>query len=213
MVIGSASARSAERFTAVIVNGREVEPARLLARAISWIGHPLVFVTISVALVVGTQLAAAAAWPVLLALLLSVIVPTAILLVAGVRSGRWQDADVSVREERKRFYPWAISISAAGVAIMWLLKAPAFIIRGGAVTFGLFVIAALLNLRFKISLHALFAVYCAVILFRISVIYGSVASILAGLVFWSRLFLGRHSPGETLAGSLLGLSGGLVSAW
>ena len=94
------------------------------ARFISWIGHPLVFVAASVAVVVGTQLGLHAGLPILLALLLSTLVPTAILLLSGVRSGRWSDTDVSVRKERQRFFPWAVPFSVAGVVAMWWLHAP-----------------------------------------------------------------------------------------
>jgi membrane-associated phospholipid phosphatase len=187
--------------------------AAQFARTISWIGHPLVFVTISVAIVVTTQLASRAAIPILVALFLSVIVPTAILLVAGVRSGRWQDADVSVREERKRFYPWAIPFSALGALITWLIRAPFFVVRGGLVTLALFVVAAITNFWLKISLHTLFAAYCTVILFRISAVCGTIALILAVLVSWSRLFLSRHTLVEVVAGVGLGLGGGIVAAW
>src|SRR5437762_11375232 len=95
--------------------------AAQLARTISWIGHPLIFVSISVSIVVVTQLVSSAALPILAALFLSVILPTAVLLFAGVRAGRWRDADVSVREERKRFYPWAMIFSALGTLITWLI--------------------------------------------------------------------------------------------
>ena len=141
------------------------------------------------------------------------VVPTAILLVAGVRSGRWQDADVSVREERKRFYPWAIPFSALGTLVTWLIRAPFFVVRGGLVTLALFVVAAITNFWLKISLHTLFASYCTVILFRINTLCGTVALIFAGLVFWSRLFLSRHTFVEVLAGVGLGISGGIIAAW
>jgi hypothetical protein len=190
-----------------------VKPAARFARAVSWIGHPLVFVTISVGIVVTTQLTSSAAVPILAALLLSVVVPTAVLLVAGVRSGRWQDADVSVREERKRFYPWAIPFSALGTLVTWLIRAPFFVVRGGLVTLALFVVAAITNFWLKISLHTLFASYCTVILFRINTLCGTVALIFAGLVFWSRLFLSRHTFVEVLAGVGLGISGGIIAAW
>jgi hypothetical protein len=190
-----------------------VKSAARFARAVSWIGHPLVFVTISVGIVVTTQLTSSAAVPILAALLLSVVVPTAILLVAGVRSGRWQDADVSVREERKRFYPWAIPFSALGTLVTWLIRAPFFVVRGGLVTLALLVVAAITNFWLKISLHTLFASYCTVILFRINTLSGTVALIFAGLVFWSRLFLSRHTFLEVLAGVGLGISGGIIAAW
>src|SRR6266403_3666752 len=161
------------------------------ARLISWIGHPLVFVLASVAVVVGTQLGPRTGLPILLALLLSTLVPTAILLLSGVRSGRWSDADVSVRKERQRFFPWAVPFSLAGVIAMWWLQAPRYIIRGALVTLALFVVSWIVNCRLKLSLHALFAFYCAIILFRIGPMWGAIAFMLAVLVAWSRLFLRR----------------------
>src|SRR5438477_12153911 len=93
------------------------------ARLISWIGHPLVFVLASVAVVVGIQLGPRTGLPILLALLLSTLVPTAILLLSAVRSGRWSDADVSVGRERQRLFPLAFPFSLAGVSVMWWLQA------------------------------------------------------------------------------------------
>src|SRR5437763_5838304 len=134
------------------------------ARLISWIGHPLVFVSASVAVVVGTQLGPRTGLPILLALLLGTLIPTAILLLSGVRSGRWSDADVSVRKERQHFFPWAVPFSLAGVLVMYLIHAPAYIIRGGAITLALFLASWIINCFLKLSLHALFAFYCAMIL-------------------------------------------------
>ena len=184
-----------------------------LARLVSWIGHPLVFVLASVAVVVGTQLSPRTGLPILLALLLSTLVPTAILLLSGVRSGRWSDADVSVRKERQRFFPWAVPFSLVGVIAMWWSQAPSYIIRGGMVTLGLFLVSWLANFRLKLSLHALFAFYCAIILFRIGLIYGAIAFVLAILVAWSRLFLRRHTRIELIVGIVLCLMGGFVAGW
>src|SRR5437762_9372522 len=183
------------------------------ARLISWIGHPLVFVLASVAVVVGTQLGPRTGLPILLALLFSTLVPTAILLLSGVRSGRWSDADVSVRKERQRFFPWAVPFSLAGVIAMWWLQAPSYIIRGGMVTLALFLVSWMVNLGLKLSLHALFAFYCAIILFRIGLIWGAIALVLAVLVAWSRLFLRRHTRIELITGIALGLMGGFVAGW
>ena len=183
------------------------------ARIISWIGHPLVFVTISVAIVLATQLASQTAIPLFGIMLLAVIAPMGVLLFIGIRSGRWKDADVSVRSERKRFYPIAIPLSAAGTVVMWLAGAPRGILRGGVITLCLLAIAALINLWFKISFHALLAAFCTVVLFRVSVGCGAVALVLAALVCWSRLVLARHTVSEIVAGFALGASGGMVTAW
>jgi hypothetical protein len=187
--------------------------ARRLAVIVSWIGHPLVFVTISVGIVVTTQLASRAAIPLVVALFLSVIAPTGLLLFLGVRSGRWGDVDVSVREERKRFYPIAIPLSAFGTIVMWLANAPRYVLRGGVVTLLLLTAAAITNHWLKISLHTLFATYCTVILFRVNIFCGSAGLILAALVFWSRLVLSRHTISENIAGVALGAVGGIATAW
>jgi hypothetical protein len=187
--------------------------ARRIATIVSWAGHPLVFVTVSVGIVLATQLASPRAIGLIGALFLAVIAPTGVLLFVGVRSGRWRDADVSVREERKRFYPIAIPLSALGTIVMWLANAPRYILRGGVITLLLLIAAAITNHWSKISLHTLFATYCTVILFRVNLFCGSAALILAGLVFWSRLFLSRHTISENISGVALGAVGGIATAW
>jgi hypothetical protein len=187
--------------------------ARRIATIVSWVGHPLVFVTISVGIVLATQLASRRAIGLIGALFLAVIAPTGLLLFFGVRSGRWGDADVSVREERKRFYPIAIPLSALGTMMMWLANAPSYILRGGVITLLLLMSAAIINHWSKISLHTLFATYCSVILFRVNLFCGSAALILAALVFWSRLFLSRHTISENISGVALGVVGGIATAW
>jgi hypothetical protein len=184
------------------------------ARMISWVGHPLVFVTATVGVIVSRRLANRAGFSVLLALLVAVVLPTILLLFRGVRSGRWSDADVSVWTERARFYPPAIVISSFGLSTLFFLHAPPFISRGAFITLGLIVVAALLNFCIKLSLHALFAFYCAFILLRIHWAAGALAFVLAFLVFWSRLYLRRHGAAEMLVGAALGLMGGLaVALW
>ena len=185
----------------------------VLARWVSWIGHPLVFISLSIAVIIILRLANRAGLALLLTLLVTLILPMAVLLFWGARTGRWSDADVSIRAERVRFYLRAIPISAIAVIALWLLRAPALALRGAVVTLFLLVMAALINFRIKLSLHALFAFYSAIILFVVHPVVGAIAFALAFLVFWSRLYLGRHDLLETLVGASLGLLGGLVTAW
>jgi hypothetical protein len=190
----------------------DLKPVAVLARCVSWIGHPLVFISLSVAIIVVLRLANRAGVALLLTLLATVILPMTLLLFRGARSGRWSDADVSIHAERVRFYPRAIAISAMAVIGLWLLRAPAFALRGASVTLLLLIVAALVNFRVKLSLHALFAFYCAIILFVVQPVVGAFAFALALLVFWSRLYLRRHDLLEMLVGASLGLLGGLVTA-
>ena len=191
----------------------DLKRAVVFARWVSWIGHPLVFISLSVAIIIVLRLASRAGLALFLTLLATLILPMALLLFLGTRSGRWSDTDVSIRAERVRFYPCAIPISAMAVIALWLLRAPALALRGAVVTLFLLVMAALINFRIKLSLHALFAFYSAIILFVVHPVVGAIAFALAFLVFWSRLYLGRHDLLETLVGASLGLLGGLVTAW
>jgi len=190
----------------------DLKPVVVLARCVSWIGHPLVFISLSVAIIIILRLANRAGLALLLTLLVTLILPMGLLLLWGARTGRWSDADVSIRSERVRFYPRAIPILAVAVIALWLLRAPAMALRGAVVTLFLLLVAALVNFRIKLSLHALFAFYSAIILFVVHPVVGAVAFALAFLVFWSRLYLGRHDLLETLIGASLGLLGGLVTA-
>jgi hypothetical protein len=190
----------------------DLKPVVVLARCVSWIGHPLVFISLSVAIIIILRLANRAGLALLLTLLVTLILPMAFLLFWGARTGRWSDADVSIRSERVRFYPRAISISAMAAIALWLLRAPDMALRGAVVTLFLLLVAALVNFRIKLSLHALFAFYSAIILFVVHPVVGAIAFALAFLVFWSRLYLRRHDLLETLVGASLGLLGGLVTA-
>jgi hypothetical protein len=191
----------------------DLKATAVFARWVSWIGHPLVFITLSVGIIIALRLANRAGLTLSLTLLATVILPMALLLFRGFKSGRWSDPDVSIRAERVRFYPWAISISGVAVIVLLVLPAPAFASRGAAMTLLLLILAALINFRIKLSLHALFAFYSAIILFVVNPLVGAVAFALALLVFWSRLYLRRHDLLETLVGTFLGLLGGLVTAW
>ena len=188
-------------------------PTAIFARWVSWIGHPLVFITLSLGIIIGLRLANRAGLALLLTLLATVILPMGLLLFRRFQSGRWSDPDVSIRAERVQFYPRAILISVVAAIVLLLLHAPVFALRGATITSLLLIIAALINFRIKLSLHALFAFYSAIILFVVNPIAGAIAFTLAALVFWSRLYLKRHDLSETLVGTFLGLLGGLATAW
>ena len=189
------------------------KPTIVFARWVSWIGHPLVFISLSVGIIIALRFANRAGLALSLTLLATVILPMALLLFRGFQSGRWSDPDVSIHAERVRFYPRAISISAVAVIVLLLFRAPGFALRGATMTLFLLIMAALINLRMKLSLHALFAFYSAVILSVVNPVVGAVAFALALLVFWSRLYLKRHDLLEMLVGAFLGLLGGLATSW
>ncbi len=86
----------------------DLKPTVVFARWVSWIGHPLVFISLSVGIIIALRLTNRAGLALSLTLLATVILPMALLLFRGFQSGRWSDLDVSIRAERVRFYPRAV---------------------------------------------------------------------------------------------------------
>jgi hypothetical protein len=98
----------------------DLKPTVVFARWVSWIGHPLVFISLSLGIIIALRLANSAGLALSLTLLATVILPMALLHFRGFQSGRWSDLDVSIRAERVRFYPRAISISTVAEIVLLL---------------------------------------------------------------------------------------------
>jgi uncharacterized membrane protein len=61
----------------------DLNPTVVFARWVSWIGHPLVFISLSVGIIIALRLANRAGLALSLALLATVILPMALLLFRG----------------------------------------------------------------------------------------------------------------------------------
>lgn len=141
--------------------------------------------------------------------LLAAIGPMLWVISRRVRAGQWTDHDVSVREERNRFYPVALAVAALTLLLLIGVRPPRDVIAGTVAILALVGLASIVNLFLKISLHTGFAVFTAVALLPGSPWAGGAAALVAAAVAWSRLELKRHTPAEILGGALLG---GMVGA-
>ena len=61
----------------------DLKPVFVLARCVSWIGHPLVFISLSVAIIIILRLANRAGLALLLTLLVTLILPMATFTFLG----------------------------------------------------------------------------------------------------------------------------------
>lgn len=183
-----------------------------LARWISILGHPFVLIPLMVAAVTVGWLPPRQVVLVVGIVVLGSVVPMLLLMARRVRSGAWTNYDVSVREQRRGMYPAALVIAGTTVLLLAATGAPPPILRGVLSTLLLIAIAAVVNLRLKISLHTAFAMYTAVVLFPTSRGLGAGLLVLTLAIAWSRLKLGRHTLSEVIGGALLGavVGGGLV---
>jgi membrane-associated phospholipid phosphatase len=123
------------------------------------------------------------------------------LLVVAVAAGRVRNLDLDLRHER----PWpmliALAITVVGLTVLWVLGAPHLLIILLMATLIGGVVALLITLRWKISIHAGGAAGAATVM---AMLYGVQAlPLLLGvaLIGWSRVVLGKHTWPQVVAGA------------
>src|SRR5215210_6132761 len=179
-----------------------------VARWISILGHPFILIPALVAAVTVRRMP-----PERVALIVGIVVlvsvaPMLLLMARQVRSGAWTNYDVSVREQRGGMYPAALVIATATALILAWAQVPWPILQGVLAILLLIGIAALVNLRLKISLHTAFAMFTAVALWPSRGLAAG-GLVLALAIAWSRLEMGLHTLPEVIGGALLGAAVGI----
>jgi membrane-associated phospholipid phosphatase len=132
------------------------------------------------------------------------VLPYAIML-RGVRRGRLSDKNIGLREERVRFGVAAITSILIGLAVLAVFNAPAEMVALlAAIAVGV-ACGWVITLWWKISAHAAIAAAAATVLM---LVFGApllAAWPLVGVIAWSRVQVGDHTPAQVLAGIALGL--------
>jgi membrane-associated phospholipid phosphatase len=178
----------------------------VFAAWISRVFHPFVISPImlmTIQLLTGHALVESIGWTVFTIIVL--ILPTLLFVIHHVRRGRYEDIDVSLRQDRYLLYGLAGGCFLLLIALLWLLAAPTLVQVTLQAALVAFIIAALLN-RFvgKVSLHMLAIGGCTALLYLISWPLAVVMATMSLLVGWSRLYLTRHTLPEIVLGWLVG---------
>lgn len=176
---------------------------RSFARWVSIIGHPfallLLYVVAGVSVYLPWQEAAFATAIVFFV----AILPLTFYLQRQVKAGV-TNFDVSAQELRGPIYGLSLGLGLMLAALFYWLGAPLNLLGALLVGVAMVVVASLVNLKLKVSLHSAFAVWVAVGLWRLHPRLGLALGALAVLVVWSRLELSRHTRSELVVGVLLG---------
>jgi membrane-associated phospholipid phosphatase len=126
------------------------------------------------------------------------------LILRGVRRGRLSDKNISLREERIRFGVVAITSILVGLAVLAAFDAPAEVVALlASIAVGV-ACGWVITLWWKISVHAAIAAGAVAVLM---VAFGTAllaAWPLVGVIAWSRVQVGDHTPAQVLAGVALG---------
>ncbi|MGC5054755.1 phosphoesterase PA-phosphatase [Micromonospora sp. DT48] len=142
-------------------------------------------------------------WALVGALFCSVI-PNS-LIWWGVRRGRLSDHHIRVREQRRTPLVYGLVSVLVGLALLIGFRAPRPVIAMVVVMFGLGLAVTLVNLVWKLSIHAAVAAGSGavlVIVFGAKLLLAAPAVVLVG---WSRVVLRDHTVGQVIAGTVAGL--------
>jgi membrane-associated phospholipid phosphatase len=177
-----------------------------VAEVVSYIFHPLIVVipTLVIAMTsLGSTLGQAIFWTVLSIVIVNL--PMALLLYWGVRSGKYTDASVSVREQRT-------SIFAVGGVCLVILLAVLIIGNAPVVIIACLISAVLatalgywINRYTKLSLHSAAMAGCIAVLLWTAPLIGVIMAVFAPLVGWARIRLKHHTPVQILIGWMVSM--------
>lgn len=177
-----------------------------MAEIISYVFHPLLIVvpTLVIAMVqLGSTVWEAIFWTVLSIAIVNL--PMALLLFWGVRSGKYTDASVSIREQRTSIYAVGGTCLVILLAVLIIGKAPVVIIACLvsaviATAFGYWI-----NRYTKLSLHSAAMAGCIAVLLWTAPLIGVVMAIFAPLVGWARIRLKHHTPVQIFIGWMVSM--------
>jgi len=191
------------------MNSSEQTISYRAAKTLSVIGHPFALLPLTVLIVALRNTSPARALTIGIITISVTVVPLLFIIRRNVITGKWGNHDISERSERGRFYPIAVVVVALSCLVFWLLDFPRPLLVGIIVSLALLLAAMLINRWSKISLHLIFAAYCAVLLTAVDYRLGAIFILLAIAVAWSRVKLERHSLGQVLGGAALGTTAGI----
>jgi membrane-associated phospholipid phosphatase len=182
-----------------------------IATLISYIFHPLLVVipTLIIAMVrTGSPFWSAVFWTLLSILIVNL--PMAFLLFYGVRSGRYSDASVSIREQRKSIYLVGGVCLVILLVVLILFDAPA-IITACLVSAVIATVAGFFVNRYtKLSLHSAAMAGCVTVLLWTYPLLGILGAFFMPLVAWARIHLKHHTPAQILIGWILAMTPVLI---
>lgn len=175
------------------------------ARLISVLSNPLlVFFPASYLLVYKTSNNASYAleWS-LFSLFFGII--TMLFILYGIKKGFFSDIDVSVRQQRKLLFVFAVIIVFLYALSILLLKGPNILLVAlSGILLGI-LLTSIINSKVKASIHvAVFSAFAV----SMSLLYGGIfifGLLLIPLIAWSRIKIKKHTRLETVIGGLVGI--------
>lgn len=175
-----------------------------VARTISQVLHPIILSVMSTFIVglLGVEPVRTGAMWALLCTAIQ-IVPGMIFFTVRLKQGAYTDDDVSVRSQRNELYLFGIVTLLVGLVLLRLLNAPPPILAMVMAAALISVLAWLINLVWKISVHASSMGSTATLASLYSEPLGLALWLCALALGWARVRTRNHTPLQVVAGMAL----------
>lgn len=131
------------------------------------------------------------------------IMPVLVLYRFRLRQGRYSDPDMSRRSDRNEVYLLGGASMLTAVAVLRYYGAPLAITQLALDFFLIGALCGVVNVWWKISMHASAIAAVATIATMQSRSLGIVLWLTAAAVAWARLHTRNHTPGQVAAGTVL----------
>ncbi|WP_417217794.1 phosphatidic acid phosphatase [Arthrobacter sp.] len=136
-----------------------------------------------------------------------------LFLVWMKRRGSVTDLHVRERSQRWPVFVFAAASLLIGYGAEVLLHAPAAVFRAMAVILAGLLVCAVVNLRWKLSVHTAVASLIWLSVFSGPPWGAAIALLLTMVVGWSRVEVRHHTPTQVLAGAVVGSALFLGGLW
>lgn len=202
--MGSVMSRQTDLTAEALARGAAPGRGYAVARVISQVLHPIILGLVSIFVVglLGVEPPLVGlSWALLCAFLQ--VVPPTLFFIVRMRQGAYSDEDVSDRTQRNELYLFGLANLAAGLLILTLLGAPAPMLAMITAALAMSLAASLINLWWKISVHASSMGSTATLGALYSEPLGLALWVCALFLGWARVRTRNHTPAQVVAGLAL----------
>ncbi|WP_298426548.1 phosphatase PAP2 family protein [uncultured Kordia sp.] len=181
-----------------------------IAKVISIVGHPLLFLPILIGLTLISLEGIRTSIQSLGILAGLSIIPTTIWVFIKTKNGSYTNFDVSNQRQRRTLFPFIIILLTLTTFVLYITNMPEYLCLGLLICTGLILISFFVNFKIKSSLHVSMTAYAALCISFISISLSIGLFLFTISIAWSRVVLKRHSVLEVCTGLLLGSIAGFI---
>ncbi len=132
--------------------------------------------------------------------ILAQVVPPSLFFSYRMRQGAYSDEDVSNRRQRNELYAFGLGTVLVGLLVLTPLGLPRPFVALLLCAFVIGVINSIVDLRWKISVHATAVASIATVTWLFAPMPGIALWLCALAVGWARVRTGNHTPLQVLSG-------------